>query len=41
MLDKTKVEFGLEMAIISGQLTAVIVEGSGKVNLNITIKWGA
>ena len=38
--DKATVEFGVEMAISSGQLTAVIVQGSGKANLKITMEWG-
>ena len=38
--DKATVEFGLEMAISSGQLTAIIVQGSGKANLRITMEWG-
>lgn len=28
-----------ELAIESGQLTAVIVKGSGKANLEITLEW--
>lgn len=37
--DKATVEFGLEMAVSSGQLTAIIVQGSGKANLKITMEW--
>lgn len=33
------VKFGMELAIESGQLTAVIVKGSGKANLEITLEW--
>jgi hypothetical protein len=38
---KATVKFGVEMAIESGQLTAVIVKGAGKANLEITLEWGA
>jgi Trypsin-co-occurring domain 1 len=36
---KATVKFGMELAIESGQLTAVIVKGSGKRNLEITLEW--
>ena len=36
---KTSVEFGLEIGVESGQLTALIVKGSGKANLKITMEW--
>jgi Trypsin-co-occurring domain 1 len=36
---KAMVKFGMELAIESGQLTAVIVKGSGKANLEITLEW--
>lgn len=36
---KATVKFGMELAIESGQLTAVIVKGSGKANLEITLEW--
>ena len=36
---KAAVKFGMELAIESGQLTAVIVKGSGKANLEITLEW--
>ncbi len=36
---KASVKFGMELAIESGQLTAVIVKGSGKANLEITLEW--
>lgn len=38
---KATVKFGMELAIESGQLTAVIVKGSGKANLEITLEWEA
>jgi len=37
---KAKVELGLELAVKSGQLTALLVEGSGKADLTITLEWG-
>ncbi len=37
---KATVKFGMELAIESGQLTAIIVKGSGKANLEITLEWG-
>jgi hypothetical protein len=38
--DKASVKFGVEMAIESGALTAMIVKGTGKGNLEITLEWG-
>ncbi|NMG56938.1 hypothetical protein E1H12_00025 [Geitlerinema sp. P-1104] len=38
---KATVKFGMELAIESGQLTAVMVKGSGKANLEITLEWEA
>lgn len=46
---KATVKFGMELAIVrrtgyaneAGQLTAVIVKGSGKGNLEITLEWEA
>jgi Trypsin-co-occurring domain 1 len=35
------VKFGMELAIESGQLTTVIVKGSGTGNLEITLEWEA
>ena len=40
MPDKACVKFGLELAVEAEQLTAVIVQGSGKANLEITLEWG-
>ena len=37
---KASVEFGLEVALESGQLTALLVKGSGTSNLKITLQWG-
>lgn len=38
--DKATVEFGVELALESGQLTALIVKGEAKGNLKITLEWG-
>jgi ribosomal protein S5 len=37
---KATVEFGLEIGLESGNLTAIIVKGSGTANLKITLEWG-
>jgi len=37
--DKASVEFGLEIALESGKLTSVLVKGSGKANLKVTLEW--
>lgn len=37
---KTIVKFGLEIGVESGGLSAMIVKGSGKGNLEISIEWG-
>lgn len=37
--DKATVKFGVEVAFESGGLTAMIVKGSGKGNLEITLEW--
>lgn len=36
---KANVEFGVEFGYEAGQLTAVIVKGSGKANLKISLEW--
>jgi hypothetical protein len=36
---KASVEFGVEVAIESGQLTALICKGSGKANVKISLEW--
>lgn len=38
--DKATVEFGLEVGLESGKLTALWVKGTGKANLKITLTWG-
>jgi hypothetical protein len=37
--DKATIKFGLEIAIESGQITTLIVKGSSKANLEITLEW--
>ncbi|GAC1357649.1 MAG: hypothetical protein NVSMB38_40240 [Ktedonobacteraceae bacterium] len=37
---KASVEFGLEIALESGQLTALLMKGTGTSNLKITLEWG-
>jgi Trypsin-co-occurring domain 1 len=36
---RASIEFGLEIGIESGKLTALIVKGSGTANLKITLEW--
>jgi hypothetical protein len=36
---KASVEMGLEIGVEAGQLTALLVKGSGKANLKITLHW--
>ncbi len=36
---KSSIEFGVEFGYESGQLTALIVKGTGKANLKITMEW--
>lgn len=37
---KATVEFGLEVALEAGQLTALLVKGTGSSSLKITLEWG-
>jgi hypothetical protein len=37
---RTVIEFGVEVAAESGHLTALIVKGTGKANLKVTVEWG-
>jgi Trypsin-co-occurring domain 1 len=37
---KASVEFGLEVALEAGHLTALLVKGAGTSNLKITLEWG-
>jgi hypothetical protein len=36
---KATVKFGMEVAVEAGQLTALLVKGSAKGNLEITLEW--
>lgn len=37
--DRATVEFGCELGVDSGGLTALIVRGSGRANLRVTLEW--
>lgn len=37
---KAVVEFGIEIGVETGGLTALLVKGSGKSNLKVTLEWG-
>lgn len=37
---KASVEFGVEIALESGHLTALLVQGSSTANLKIILEWG-
>jgi Trypsin-co-occurring domain 1 len=37
--NKASIKFGLDVSLESGQLTAVIVKGSSKANLEINLEW--
>ena len=37
--DKATVEFGVEVGVESGELTALLVKGTGTSNLKITMEW--
>lgn len=36
---KATVEFGIEIGVETGGLTALLVKGSGKSNLKVTLEW--
>lgn len=36
---KTIIEFGLEVGVESGNLTALLCKGTGKANLKIALEW--
>lgn len=38
--DKVTVEFGLELAVTSGTLTGLLVDGEGSGSLSVTLEWG-
>lgn len=35
------VSFGIEVAVQSGKLTSLLVQGSGTATLNVTLEWGS
>jgi len=37
--DKATVEFGISLGLEAGQLTALIVKGTGEANLKVTLEW--
>jgi hypothetical protein len=38
---RSQVEFGIEIAVEAGQLTALIVKGGGTASLTVTLEWGS
>jgi predicted ATP-dependent Lon-type protease len=38
--EKASVEFGVQVAVKAGKLTALLVEGSGQASLKVTLGWG-
>jgi hypothetical protein len=38
--DKATVEFGLDVGVESGQLTSMLVKGSGTATIKVTLEWG-
>jgi hypothetical protein len=38
--DKATVEFGVDIGVEAGGLTSLIVKGTGKATLTITLQWG-
>lgn len=36
---KLTVEFGCEVGVESGKLTAILVKGTGKANVKVTMEW--
>jgi NTP-dependent ternary system trypsin peptidase co-occuring protein len=39
--DKASVEFGIDVGVEAGQLTSLLVKGSGSATMKITLTWGA
>ncbi|MCB8921735.1 MAG: hypothetical protein H6662_09140 [Ardenticatenaceae bacterium] len=37
--DKATIEFGIEAGVEAGKLTAILVKGTGKANLKISLEW--
>ena len=38
-LNKISVKFGIEIGVESGGLSALIVKGTGKANIEVTLEW--
>jgi hypothetical protein len=39
--ERASVEFGVQVAVKSGRLTGLLVEGSGQASLKVTLGWGS
>lgn len=39
--DKLKVEFGVQVAVDSGNLTALVAKGNAAANFKVTLEWGS
>ena len=37
--DKTNIELGFQVSVKSGKLSSVLVQGSGKANIKVTLEW--
>jgi hypothetical protein len=37
---KATVEFGIEVGLEAGKLTALLVKGTGTASINVTLEWG-
>ena len=38
--DAFELEFGVDASVDSGELTALLVKGSGTANIKVTLRWG-
>ena len=38
---RASITFGIEVAVQSGKLTSLLVQGSGTATLNVTLEWGS
>lgn len=38
--DKATLEFGVDVGVEAGQLTGLLVKGSGSATLKVTLEWG-
>ena len=39
--EKATVSFGLDVGVEAGQLTSLLVKGSGRATINVTLEWSA